>query len=162
MPLIQLPDQLPLLLVQFSLPGANMVQLSFFTIITALVACGLAAPHRHHFGQTSNSTSVSTPPSSISPIAPASSSISSSSTSSSTTSATGSIDPTLVPDFGITVGVASSTPNNCVGNNGVLIPCTCPPDRDAFVQKVGEAVAGGAAFPEGESTLLTFVPRTVC
>ncbi|KAF2800537.1 hypothetical protein K505DRAFT_320415 [Melanomma pulvis-pyrius CBS 109.77] len=55
----------------------------------------------------------------------------------------GSFDASLVPEFGVQAGIGPDGAGNCVGNGGKLIPCQCPPDRDAFIQKVGAAVAAG-------------------
>lgn len=69
----------------------------------------------------------------------------------------GAFDASLVPEFGVEAGQQPDGRGNCVGNNGVLIPCECPPDRDVFVQLVQEAAAAGnsegvpISFPTGNS-----------
>jgi hypothetical protein len=66
-------------------------------------------------------------------------------------------DPSLVPDFGIEPNQQPDGTGNCVGNNGVLIPCTCPPDRADFIQQVQAAAINGnsagvpISFPTGDS-----------
>ncbi|EXJ68166.1 uncharacterized protein A1O5_08781 [Cladophialophora psammophila CBS 110553] len=72
--------------------------------------------------------------------------------STSTGGNTGSVDASLIPPFGITPGIkATDGTANCVGDNGVDIPCNCPPDLNTFVSAVETSVAGGAAFPAGNS-----------
>ncbi|MCJ1472127.1 hypothetical protein MMC13_000774 [Lambiella insularis] len=57
------------------------------------------------------------------------------------------IDPTLVPAFGIVPGIPStSQPGSYQGANGTNIPCPCPPDRDTFVQRLEQFNAVGKAF----------------
>ena len=57
------------------------------------------------------------------------------------------IDPTLIPAFGIVPGIPStSQPGSCQGANGVNIPCPCPPDWDAFVQRLEQFTSAGKAF----------------
>jgi len=69
----------------------------------------------------------------------------------------GAFDASLVPEFGIEAGQQPDGAGNCVGNNGVLIPCECPPDREEFIQLVQEAAAAGNSegvpidFPTGDS-----------
>jgi hypothetical protein len=46
------------------------------------------------------------------------------------------IDPSLVPHFSIVAGSGK-------GANGVAIPTTCPPARDAFIAKLSANVAAG-------------------
>lgn len=58
------------------------------------------------------------------------------------------IDPALIPDFGVVRGVDRDAVQigSCSGSNGskvVLIQCSCPPDRDVFLQRLSEAVAAG-------------------
>ena len=68
------------------------------------------------------------------------------------------VDPALVPDFGVTPGIPSTTqPGSCQGLNGVNIPCNCPPSREAFLARLNQFVNAGTAgnsgipisFPEG-------------
>ncbi|KAI0775569.1 hypothetical protein BD413DRAFT_471034 [Trametes elegans] len=70
------------------------------------------------------------------------------------------VDPSLVPDFGIKRGDQPDGTGNCVGLNGKLIPCSCPPKRSEFLQSLNENVAAGHAthnpsvpvsFPTGQS-----------
>ncbi|PVI00907.1 hypothetical protein DM02DRAFT_469069, partial [Periconia macrospinosa] len=49
----------------------------------------------------------------------------------------------LVPEFGIQAGQQPDGTGNCIGNNNVKIPCSCPPDRQQFIQKVQAAAAAG-------------------
>jgi len=71
--------------------------------------------------------------------------------------ANGAFDPALVPEFGIQAGQQPDGTGNCVGNAGKLIPCSCPPDRQAFIQMVQQAAAAGnsagvpISFPTGNS-----------
>jgi hypothetical protein len=45
------------------------------------------------------------------------------------------VDEGLVPDFGVERGVLSTTqPGACFGLNDVNMQCTCPPDRDVFLE----------------------------
>ncbi|KIW32050.1 uncharacterized protein PV07_03625 [Cladophialophora immunda] len=64
----------------------------------------------------------------------------------------GSVDTSLIPPFGITPGVkATDGTANCVGDNGVDIPCNCPPDLNTFTSALETSVASGMAFPSGNS-----------
>jgi hypothetical protein len=58
---------------------------------------------------------------------------------------TGAFNAALVPEFGIQSGQNPDGTGNCDGNNGVLIPCQCPPDRNDFIEKVKEAAAAGSS-----------------
>ena len=61
------------------------------------------------------------------------------------------INPILVPDFGVTAGVPSTTqPGSCQGLNGVNIKCTCPPPRQQFLAKLNQFVGQGTAGKSGE------------
>ncbi|KAK0244523.1 hypothetical protein EDD85DRAFT_898396 [Armillaria nabsnona] len=76
------------------------------------------------------------------------------------------VDPSLVPEFGIEAGVNPSGTGNCDGTTGadgkpVLIPCSCPPERDSFIKSLSANVAAGHAvnnsvvaidFPTDNST----------
>ncbi|KAJ6518848.1 hypothetical protein C8R45DRAFT_851409 [Mycena sanguinolenta] len=57
--------------------------------------------------------------------------------------AAGGVDPSLVPEFGVVAGTSPDGHGNCVGINGILIPCTCPPDRNAFIASLSANVAAG-------------------
>ncbi|KAF2748688.1 hypothetical protein M011DRAFT_466467 [Sporormia fimetaria CBS 119925] len=67
-------------------------------------------------------------------------------------------DASLVPEFGIEPGQQPDGTGNCVGVNNVLIPCSCPPDRQEFIQQVQAAAAAGnsegvpISFPTGSSS----------
>ncbi|THU96658.1 hypothetical protein K435DRAFT_965866 [Dendrothele bispora CBS 962.96] len=72
----------------------------------------------------------------------------------------GGVDPALVPDFGVQPGQNPTGTGDCDGINGIKIPCTCPPDRNAFIQSLNANVAAGHAvnnptvsvsFPTGDS-----------
>ncbi|KIW86678.1 uncharacterized protein Z519_12733 [Cladophialophora bantiana CBS 173.52] len=57
------------------------------------------------------------------------------------------IDSVLVPTFGIVRGIPSSSqPGSCQGANGINIPCLCPPDMDAFIQRLEQFTSAGKAF----------------
>ncbi|KAL1677239.1 hypothetical protein EV122DRAFT_291278 [Schizophyllum commune] len=76
------------------------------------------------------------------------------------------VDPSLVPDFGVTAGTNPTGTGDCDGiagadGNPVKIPCDCPPDKDTFLQSLNANVAAGKAvnnpsvavtFPEDDST----------
>jgi hypothetical protein len=57
-------------------------------------------------------------------------------------SASGSVNPALVPDFGVQAGVnptGTGETGDCDGITNdagqvVKIPCSCPPDRNSFIQ----------------------------
>ncbi|OBZ71453.1 hypothetical protein A0H81_08519 [Grifola frondosa] len=59
--------------------------------------------------------------------------------------AAGGVDPSLVPAFGVVAGTSPDGHGNCAGVNGVLIPCSCPPDRNAFISDLNANVAAGHA-----------------
>lgn len=52
------------------------------------------------------------------------------------------IDPSLVPSYGIQRGVNPES-GSCDGANGVKIPCSCPPLRQDFLNKLNQNVAAG-------------------
>lgn len=61
------------------------------------------------------------------------------------------ISAALVPSFGVTRNTNANAKQrgSCDGSNGqatVLIPCSCPPDRDAFLAKLSTAAAQGNVF----------------
>ncbi|EMD39658.1 hypothetical protein CERSUDRAFT_111963 [Gelatoporia subvermispora B] len=105
----------------------------------------------------SNPTSAPSAPPTSAPSAPPSSgptvvptTVASPSAASSAPSAapTGGVDPALVPPFGVQAGVNPDGQGSCDGIDGpdgvpVLIPCTCPPDRDTFIADVSANVAAG-------------------
>ncbi|KAJ7727374.1 hypothetical protein B0H16DRAFT_257655 [Mycena metata] len=54
------------------------------------------------------------------------------------------VDPNLVPQFGVTAGIKDPAGSaSCVGVNNILIPCTCPPDRNSFITSLSGDVAAG-------------------
>lgn len=57
--------------------------------------------------------------------------------------AAGGVDPSLVPEFGVTAGQSPNGSGSCVGINNILIPCTCPPDRTTFINSLSANVAAG-------------------
>ncbi|KAI0687017.1 hypothetical protein C8Q76DRAFT_698855 [Earliella scabrosa] len=70
------------------------------------------------------------------------------------------VNPALVPDFGVQRGAGPDGFGNCTGINGVKIPCSCPPDRGAFIASLNANVNAGhminnpgiaAPFPTGNS-----------
>jgi len=77
------------------------------------------------------------------------------------------VNEALVPQFGFSAGVNPTGTGDCDGavngTNGqpIKIPCSCPPDRAAFIQSLNGNVAAGHAvnnpsvslsFPEDNST----------
>lgn len=64
---------------------------------------------------------------------------------------TRAVDPALVPEFGITAGQNPQPDGSCTGAGGASIPCTCPPDRNAFLDTLNSLVDNGqASFPTGD------------
>ena len=67
-------------------------------------------------------------------------------------SAHGQVDEALVPEFGIIRGTNLDVlqTGSCSGFNGKLvpIPCTCPPDREQFINALNNVLAAGNV--EGE------------
>ncbi|KAJ7037714.1 hypothetical protein C8F04DRAFT_1035323 [Mycena alexandri] len=55
----------------------------------------------------------------------------------------GGVDPNLVPQFGIVAGTNPTGTGDCDGVNGIKIPCTCPPERNSFIQSLSADVAAG-------------------
>lgn len=59
----------------------------------------------------------------------------------------GQVDETLVPEFGVVRGTDPDVlqKDNCTGFNGQLvpIPCTCPPDRNRFINALNNALEAG-------------------
>ncbi|KAJ7044943.1 hypothetical protein C8F04DRAFT_941078 [Mycena alexandri] len=53
------------------------------------------------------------------------------------------VDPNLVPQFGIVAGTNPTGTGDCDGVNGIKIPCSCPPDRNSFIQSLSADVAAG-------------------
>ncbi|KAK2465305.1 hypothetical protein APHAL10511_002659 [Amanita phalloides] len=76
------------------------------------------------------------------------------------------VNPALVPEFGVQAGQNPDGTGNCDGIKNaqgkiVEIPCSCPPDRNAFIQSLGKNVAQGrvvnnpgvaVTFPTDDST----------
>jgi hypothetical protein len=64
----------------------------------------------------------------------------------------GEVDETLVPEFGVIRGTDPDVlqVGSCTGFNGqfVPIPCTCPPDRNQFINALNNALEAGNV--EGE------------
>ncbi|KAG6879337.1 hypothetical protein C0992_003471 [Termitomyces sp. T32_za158] len=81
------------------------------------------------------------------------------------TQTSGIVDTSLVPEFGVNPGVNPTGTGDCDGTTNsagqvVKIPCSCPPNRDAFIQSLEVNVAAGFAvnnpsvkvsFPEDNS-----------
>ncbi|KAF5331310.1 hypothetical protein D9758_015802 [Tetrapyrgos nigripes] len=74
--------------------------------------------------------------------------------------AAGGVDPALIPEFGLQAGLNPTGTGDCDGINGIKIPCSCPPDRNTFIQSLNANVAAGHAvnnpsvsvsFPTGDS-----------
>jgi len=55
------------------------------------------------------------------------------------------VNPSLVPQFGIQPGQNPTGTGDCDGVNGIKIPCTCPPDRNSFIQSLNNNVNAGHA-----------------
>jgi hypothetical protein len=60
------------------------------------------------------------------------------------------VDPSLVPQFGLTAGLNPTGTGNCAGINNaqgvpIEIPCSCPPDRNSFIASLNANVAAGHA-----------------
>lgn len=60
------------------------------------------------------------------------------------------VDPNLIPQFGLASGINPDGTGNCDGINGpndqpILIPCSCPPDRNTFIADLNANVAAGHA-----------------
>jgi hypothetical protein len=55
----------------------------------------------------------------------------------------GAFNAALVPEFGVQAGQQPDGTGNCIGIKNVKIPCSCPPDRQDFIQKVSAAAASG-------------------
>ncbi|KAJ4482540.1 hypothetical protein J3R30DRAFT_3460417 [Lentinula aciculospora] len=60
------------------------------------------------------------------------------------------VDPDLVPQFGLAAGLNPDGTGNCDGIDGpngqpILIPCSCPPDRNTFIADLNANVAAGHA-----------------
>ncbi|KZT69668.1 hypothetical protein DAEQUDRAFT_765257 [Daedalea quercina L-15889] len=68
---------------------------------------------------------------------------STSTAASATATGNGTIDASLVPDFGITADTDPTGTGDCTGANGVEIPCICPPDRDEFIGNLTLNVQAG-------------------
>ncbi|KAF8631059.1 hypothetical protein AX15_002665 [Amanita polypyramis BW_CC] len=61
-----------------------------------------------------------------------------------------SVDPALVPDLGHEAGLNPDGTGNCDGIKNaqgqvIKVPCSCPPDRNGFIQALSENVAAGRA-----------------
>jgi hypothetical protein len=75
------------------------------------------------------------------------------------------VDPSLVPEFGVEPGVNPTGTGNCDGIKNaqgqvIKIPCSCPPDRNSFIESLNANVAAGHVvnnpsvplkFPEDDS-----------
>jgi len=62
----------------------------------------------------------------------------------------GGVDPSLVPEFGHQAGLNPTGTGDCDGITNaagqvVKIPCSCPPDRQSFIQALSQNVAAGHA-----------------
>jgi len=61
------------------------------------------------------------------------------------------VDPSLVPEFGVQAGVNPDGTGNCDGIKNpqgqiIKIPCSCPPDRNTFIQQLSNNAAAGHAI----------------
>lgn len=50
------------------------------------------------------------------------------------------IDPSLIPDFGLTASQDPNRSSSYTSTNNILILCFCPPDREEFIKKVNLAI----------------------
>jgi hypothetical protein len=60
------------------------------------------------------------------------------------------VDPNLVPQFGLAAGLNPTGTGDCDGIPNaqgvpIKIPCSCPPDRNSFIQSLNANVAAGHA-----------------
>ncbi|KAF8309166.1 hypothetical protein DL93DRAFT_2100228 [Clavulina sp. PMI_390] len=56
------------------------------------------------------------------------------------------VNPAQVLQFGVAQGVRDPNGSaSCVGINNILIPCSCPPDRTAFINSLNANVNAGHA-----------------
>jgi hypothetical protein len=62
------------------------------------------------------------------------------------TSTNTTINPALVPSFGIQRGIKLPNSADCAGLNNKAIPCQCPPLRDDFIAKLSKFATAGNAF----------------
>jgi len=70
------------------------------------------------------------------------------------------IDPALIPQFGVQPGVNPTGTGDCDGITNpqgkvVKIPCSCPPDRNSFIESLKANVAAGHAV-NNPSVSVTF------
>ncbi|KAK0185727.1 hypothetical protein F5146DRAFT_1071250 [Armillaria mellea] len=70
------------------------------------------------------------------------------------------VNPALIPEFGVQAGVNPTPTGDCDGITGpngspILIPCTCPPDRNTFIQSLNANVNAGFAV-NNPSVLVSF------
>jgi hypothetical protein len=75
-------------------------------------------------------------------------------------SSSGGVDPALVPEFGHQAGLNPTGTGDCDGITNaagqvVKVPCSCPPDRNAFIQSLNANVAAGHAV-NNPSVSVTF------
>ncbi|KAG6849685.1 hypothetical protein H0H93_006303 [Arthromyces matolae] len=83
--------------------------------------------------------------------APSTVAVSSSPTATASTApSVGGVDPSLVPEFGVTSGVNPTGTGDCDGITNdagqvIKIPCSCPPDRDSFIASLNANIAAGHA-----------------
>jgi len=64
--------------------------------------------------------------------------------------AASSVNPALVPEFGLAAGLNPTGTGDCDGIPNaqgvpIKIPCSCPPDRNSFIQSLSANVAAGHA-----------------
>ncbi|TFK39085.1 hypothetical protein BDQ12DRAFT_698426 [Crucibulum laeve] len=64
--------------------------------------------------------------------------------------AAGGVDPALIPDFGHQAGLNPTGTGDCDGITNpagqvVKVPCSCPPDRQTFINSLNANVAAGKA-----------------
>lgn len=132
--------------------------MQFFTTILLLALSATTLAHPTQIGRRGSST----PPSVVVAAAAASASASGApapAASSSggggggggSNSTSGAVNPSLVPSFGVTTNTNADAKQkgSCDGfaaasNAVTLIPCSCPPSRDAFLAALNKAVAAGS------------------
>lgn len=130
--------------------------MKFTVVFFALLATALALPQRHNFGPGTGRGGNNAPPANTPPAnaPPTSTSPANTPPAANTQAAStgGTIDPSLVPDFGITAGIPSTTQaGSCQGANNVNIPCQCPPSKAAFISVLEKFNAQGNVFGDAFS-----------
>lgn len=74
----------------------------------------------------------------------------------------GGVDPALVPEFGHAAGLNPTGTGDCDGvtnpaGDVIKVPCSCPPDRDSFIQSLNDNVNNGHVI-HNPSIAVSFPP----